>query len=212
MEISGLQQNWKERVQPQCSSITPSSLDPGDELEDQNDQVPPKVQAIQKKQQKNHQDGTKTVRRYHSYTTNFCGLQTLTKHFQSGIKLHKVDPKKAIDRKKPQQRTAKPRYNNGHLPFDHFTRDLKIWRGSVIPAIIDWAGTLEDGFGVNAHPDLPEIVQANWDENFPLTKCDDIVLSVVSKFSSSYPNHAYALIPHYYVGELRHPELAQFDW
>jgi hypothetical protein len=73
-EISGLQKNWKERVQniqPQRSSITPSHQDSGDEFDDPNDQVASKVQAIQKKQQttakvntpgqKNHQDGTKTV-------------------------------------------------------------------------------------------------------------------------------------------------------
>lgn len=72
VEISGLQKNWKERVQPQTSirrsSTTPSHPDSGDEF---NDQAAPKVQAIQKKQQtpakvnmpgqRNHQDGTKTV-------------------------------------------------------------------------------------------------------------------------------------------------------
>ena len=95
----------------------------------------------------------------------------------------------AVDNTKPQQQTAKPRYNNSHLPFNNFTHDLKIWRESVIPAIIDWAGTLEDVFGVNAHPDLPKIVHVYWSKKFPLTECDDVVLSVVSKFSSSYANH-----------------------
>jgi hypothetical protein len=92
-----------------------------------------------------------------------------------------VDPEKIIGKKKPK-RSAKPRYNNRNLPFDNFTRDLNTWRESVLPAIIDWAGTLEDSFGVNSHPDLPDIVQINWNETFPSTECDEVVLSVVSIF------------------------------
>lgn len=82
MEISGLQKNWKKRVQPQTPSTHRSSIttseshgDSGDEFDDQNDEVPvaSKVQVIQKKQQtsakvktpghwqSNHQEGTKTV-------------------------------------------------------------------------------------------------------------------------------------------------------
>jgi hypothetical protein len=81
VEISGLQNNWEEHVQPHVqhqtqphrSSITASHPDSGDEFDDQNDQAAPKVQAIQKnlKQQttakvnmpgqSNHQKGTKTV-------------------------------------------------------------------------------------------------------------------------------------------------------
>ena len=88
-----------------------------------------------------------------------------------------------MDNTKPQRRPAKPRYNNRNLPFENFNPDLKIWRDSVIPAVIDWAGTLEDSFGVNAHPDLPEILHTHWNEKFPLTECDEVVLAVVSKFS-----------------------------
>ena len=90
VEISGLQKNWKERVQPQTStqrsSTTPSHSNSGDEL---NDQAAPNVQVIQKKRQttakvnmpgeRNHQDGTKTV-----LFNSCCGLQTLTKHFSQG--------------------------------------------------------------------------------------------------------------------------------
>ena len=88
-----------------------------------------------------------------------------------------------INKTEPNRRQAKRCYNNRSLPFENFNRDLITWRESVIPPIINWAGTLEDSFGVNAHPDLAEIVHTNWNENFPLTDCDDIVLSVVSKIS-----------------------------
>ncbi|KAF8954729.1 hypothetical protein BDZ97DRAFT_1765811 [Flammula alnicola] len=39
---------------------------------------------------------------------------------------------------------------------------------------------LEDGFGVNAHPDLPFVVQDSWNDEFPAIECNDAVLSVAS--------------------------------
>ncbi|KAF8810925.1 hypothetical protein BYT27DRAFT_7253262 [Phlegmacium glaucopus] len=94
-------------------------------------------------------------------------------------KLQKVNSKNTVD-SKPRWQLAKPHYNNSHFPFENVNHDLQTWHESVIPAIIDWSGTLEDGFGVNAHPDLSEIVQDNWNNKFPSIDCDDAVLSVAS--------------------------------
>ncbi|KAG5649861.1 hypothetical protein H0H81_001745 [Sphagnurus paluster] len=73
-----------------------------------------------------------------------------------GIKLKTADIT-AIKRDASARRSAKLRYNNGHLPFENPTRDLQTWRTDVIPAIIDWVGTLEDPFAANSHPDLPDL-------------------------------------------------------
>ncbi|KAF8804853.1 hypothetical protein BYT27DRAFT_7169757 [Phlegmacium glaucopus] len=187
VEIGGLQKNWKEHVQPQSHStyVKPSTSKKGSQLrtdatgttscsdssnkpefdhaavQHQTSQKTPKTLATTKANvppgQSNHRGGTK----------------------MSGIKLRKVETKNTVD-SKPRRRSAKPRYNNSHLPFKNVNHDLQTWCESIIPAIIDWAGTLEDGFGVNAHPNLSEIIQDNWNDEFPTIECDDAVLSVAS--------------------------------
>ncbi|KAF8811703.1 hypothetical protein BYT27DRAFT_7160606 [Phlegmacium glaucopus] len=78
------------------------------------------------------------------------------------------------------RRPAKPCYKNGHLPFDNPARDLATWRDAVLPSIIDWAGTLEEPFAVNSHPDVQDIVEDNWKEEFPEIPADDAVQAVAS--------------------------------
>ncbi|KAF8799286.1 hypothetical protein BYT27DRAFT_7343021 [Phlegmacium glaucopus] len=51
---------------------------------------------------------------------------------------------------------------------------------AVLPAIIDWAGTLEKPFTVNSHPNLQDIVEDNWKEEFPEIPADDAVQAVAS--------------------------------
>ena len=75
---------------------------------------------------------------------------------------------------------TKPRYKNGHLPFENPTCNLITWHNSVLPPIIDWAGTFAEPFTVNSHPDLQGIVEYNWNEEFPEMPLDDAVQSVVS--------------------------------
>ena len=62
---------------------------------------------------------------------------------------------------------AKPCYKNSHLPFKNPTCNLITWCNSVLPPIIDWAGMLAEPFAVNSHPDLQEIIEYNWNEEFP---------------------------------------------
>jgi hypothetical protein len=82
VENSGLEKNWKDKVQvqPHRSSFT-SRPDSGDEFDQL--QVVPEVQAIQKKQQTSakvnmpgHQEGTNAVLLFIILIS--CSLQTLT--------------------------------------------------------------------------------------------------------------------------------------
>ena len=97
-----------------------------------------------------------------------------------GIKLTTANIS-AVKRNASARRPAKPRYKNGHLPFENPTCDLLTWRDAVLPPIIDWAGTLEEPFAVNSHwhPNLPDVVEDNWKEEFPEIPADDAVQSVV---------------------------------
>jgi hypothetical protein len=96
-----------------------------------------------------------------------------------GIKLKKADIS-AVKRDASARRPAKPRYKNSHLPFKNPTRDLLTWRDAVLPPIIDWAGSLEEPFAINSHPDLPDIVEDCWKEEFPEIPVDEAVQAVVS--------------------------------
>ena len=95
-----------------------------------------------------------------------------------GIKLKTADIA-AVKHDASARRPARPRYKNGHLPFKNPTRDLLTWRDAVLPPIIDWAGTIEDPFSINSHPDLQDVVEYLWDEEFPEIPVDDAVQAVV---------------------------------
>lgn len=97
-----------------------------------------------------------------------------------GIKLKTADIT-AVKRDASARRLAKPRYKNGNLPFENATRDLQTWRDAVLPAIIDWAGTLEEPFAVSSHLDLQDIVEENWNEEFPEIPVDEAVHAVVRR-------------------------------
>jgi len=95
-----------------------------------------------------------------------------------GIKLKTADIA-AVKHDASARHPARPRYKNGHLPFENPTHDLLTWRDAVLPPIIDWAGTIEDPFTVNSHPDLQDVVEYLWDEEFPEIPADDAVQAVV---------------------------------
>ena len=95
-----------------------------------------------------------------------------------GIKLKTVDIA-AVKHDASARRPSRPRYKNSHLPFKNPTRDLLMWRDTVLPAIIDWAGTIDDPFAVNSHPNLQELVKSIWSEEFLEIQADDAVQAVV---------------------------------
>jgi hypothetical protein len=126
-----------------------------------------------------------------------------------GIKLTKADIT-AVKGDASAHRPAKPRYRNAHLPFENQTHDLQIWRNTVIPGIIDWAGTLEEPFGVNSHPDLPDIVEASWKEGFPEIPADSAVQAVVRAENMSFNLIITNVIND--TGQFCDPQLEEFDW
>ena len=95
-----------------------------------------------------------------------------------GIKLKTADIA-AVKHDASARRPSRPCYKNGHLPFENPTGDLLTWRDTVLPAIIDWAGTIDDPFAVNSHPDLQELVESIWSEEFLEIQADDAVQAVV---------------------------------
>ena len=95
-----------------------------------------------------------------------------------GIKLKMADIA-AVKHDASAHRPAQPCYKNGHLPFENPMRDLLTWHDAVLPPIIDWAGTIEDPFTVNSHPNLPEVIEYLWSEEFLEIQADDAVQSVV---------------------------------
>lgn len=102
------------------------------------------------------------------------------------------------------------KFNNAHLPFpsNRTQADLKIWRDSVIPAVVDWAGSLDEPFGANAHPDFKSVVTESWNESFPELEINEAVYYVVSILI--FVN----LLIYLYlnVGWSCSEELAQRDW
>jgi len=97
---------------------------------------------------------------------------------QMGIKLKTADDS-AAKHEASARRPAKPRYTNSHLTFKNAARDLQTWRDAVLPAIIDWAGTLKEPFTASSHPNLLEVVEYIWGEEFPEIPADDAVHAVV---------------------------------
>ncbi|KAF8805296.1 hypothetical protein BYT27DRAFT_7243389 [Phlegmacium glaucopus] len=108
------------------------------------------------------------VRKYHKHGTKSMGIKLKTAEI-SAVK-HQVS----------MHCPAKPCYKNGHLPFDNPACDLATWRNAVLPAIIDWARTLKEPFAVNFHPNLQDIVEDSWNEEFPEIPADDAVQAVAS--------------------------------
>ncbi|KAJ7090704.1 hypothetical protein C8R44DRAFT_420008 [Mycena epipterygia] len=66
------------------------------------------------------------------------------------------------------KRELKPKYNNADLPFPRNSHpaDLKHWQASVLPELLDWAATHDDGFAANSHPQFMEVVTNIWEANF----------------------------------------------
>jgi len=105
-----------------------------------------------------------------------------------GIKLKTVDIA-AVKHDASARRPARPCYKNSHLPFENPMRDLLTWRDAVLPPIIDWAGTIEDPFTVNSHPDLQDVVEYLWDEEFPEIPADDAIQAVVRQICFFFTNY-----------------------
>ena len=105
-----------------------------------------------------------------------------------GIKLKMADIA-AVKHDASAHHPAQPHYKNSHLPFENLMRDLLTWRNAILPPIIDWFGTIKDPFTVNSHPNLQEVVEYLWSEEFLEIQGDDAIQSVVHEatcFFTSY--------------------------
>ena len=65
------------------------------------------------------------------------------------------------------EKPAKSTYVNGDLPFENYRRDLKDWQHKFIPDLCDWAGTIDEPFTANAHPEFTDVVETLWTKYFP---------------------------------------------
>ncbi|KAF8154656.1 hypothetical protein B0H34DRAFT_852391 [Crassisporium funariophilum] len=188
-EIGGLHSNWKQQAQVQptapsaSAAVRPTApplpakshtntvgdgdnLDPTEKVDGRGGEtVVDKDEALLEvvKQSKEASAGAK---RYHKGGTK--GM---------GIKLNTADIS-AVKCGASACRPAKPCYTNNHLPFENAARDLHTWHDAVLPAIIDWARTLKEPFAVSSHPDLPEVVEYLWSEEFPKIPANDAVHAV----------------------------------
>ncbi|KAF8806780.1 hypothetical protein BYT27DRAFT_7338795 [Phlegmacium glaucopus] len=224
-ELGGLRGNWKQRAQvpspfqlPPTTPATstsasarpqapeklstggrdrrPSPGSDGNDLDsddggeigaDEDEEV---LAAVRKSKVK---EASAEVRKYHKHGTKSMGIKLKTAEIS------------AVKNQVSMRRPAKPRYKNSHLPFNNPTRDLATWRDAVLPAIIDWAGMLEEPFTVNSHPDLQDIVEDNWKEEFPEIPADDAIQAVASSaiwnWRSAIGKHALLHLMKFFAAE-----------
>ncbi|KAH7905006.1 hypothetical protein BJ138DRAFT_1183844, partial [Hygrophoropsis aurantiaca] len=86
---------------------------------------------------------------------------------QMGVKIQKMDVNDAVKEAKEPTSRGKPLkgLKASDLPFTDDS-DHKVW-DSLVRALLDWAGTVDDPFGTNEHPDLARRLQELWDHFFP---------------------------------------------
>ncbi|KAH7920026.1 hypothetical protein BV22DRAFT_1050642 [Leucogyrophana mollusca] len=83
---------------------------------------------------------------------------------QMGVVLKKTDVDDAVAQAREHKRSGSKALKSlkaFDLPFTE-DADHKIW-DSFIRALLDWAGTTDDPFGTNEHPELAERLQELWD-------------------------------------------------
>lgn len=101
-----------------------------------------------------------------------------------GITLQaKVEP---VDTSLPvkSEKQLKSTYVNGDLPFENHRRDLKDWQHKFIPGLCDWAGTIDQPFTANAHPDFANVVGRLWASYFPTTGVATDAVHFMVRFST----------------------------
>ncbi|KAF7366228.1 hypothetical protein MVEN_00500000 [Mycena venus] len=56
-----------------------------------------------------------------------------------------------------------------------YANDLKFWQGAVIVEFVSWAGTKDETFAVNSHPDFRDVVTELWNHHFGAYPINDAV-------------------------------------
>ncbi|KAI5990627.1 hypothetical protein EDD15DRAFT_2369701 [Pisolithus albus] len=92
---------------------------------------------------------------------------------QMGLNVSQKDADKAIWAETGRKQRQKP-YRDlkaMELPFRDADKDPRQW-DRLVRALLDWAGTLDEPFGINGRPDIPEKLQQFWDiffEDYKIT-------------------------------------------
>ncbi|KAG2029591.1 hypothetical protein BDR03DRAFT_1018188 [Suillus americanus] len=84
-----------------------------------------------------------------------------------GLRVSKVEVNEAVQEAKSKKSLQER--SKSDLPFTG--ENAKQW-DQLIHALLDWAGTTNDPFGTNKHPDLMERLQELWNEFFEDIKID----------------------------------------
>ncbi|KAJ6474797.1 hypothetical protein C8R45DRAFT_1102947 [Mycena sanguinolenta] len=117
---------------------------------------------------------------------------------QMGITLKKKTLVVDVDGK--PKREAKPRYTNDNLPFpaDSFRTDLKHYQRTVVPDIVDFAGTLATPFTAHNHPQFKPTAEGIWKQYFtsyPFTDAAQYVIArVVGNWRSAISKRAIEVV------------------
>ena len=86
---------------------------------------------------------------------------------QMGIRVIQRDVDEAVAEAASRKQRVKPFRNlkATNLPFQDTDKDPQRW-DNLVHALLDWAGTLEDPFGINGRPDITDTLQTLWNAFF----------------------------------------------
>ena len=86
---------------------------------------------------------------------------------QMGIRVVQRDVDEAVAEAVSRKQRGKPFQNlkATDLPFRDTDKDPQRW-DNLIRALLDWAGTLDDPFGINGRPDITDTLQTLWNAFF----------------------------------------------
>lgn len=152
--------------------MTATGTSSGDELgggEFDNDEPAQSLQAARRSKDNNPKVGNVGSKR----TTATVSVLTseepmLMCHQQMGLCVSKVEVDDAVQEGKESKKSLRER-SKSDLLFKG--ENAKQW-DQLICALLDWAGTTNDPFGMNEHPDLMEQLQELWNKFFEDIKID----------------------------------------
>ena len=95
-------------------------------------------------------------------------------HWQMGLKVSKVNVDKAVEVVEMTKPKPLREVKVTDLPIGDNAHGKSLWE-YLIRLLIDWAGTTDDPFGTNEHPELMPTLQELWKiifEEYPLDVTD----------------------------------------
>ncbi|KAG1720488.1 hypothetical protein EDB19DRAFT_1647056 [Suillus lakei] len=152
--------------------MTATGTSSGDELgggEFDNDEPAQSLQAARRSKDNNPKVGNVGSQRTTATVSALTSQDPMLMcHQQMGLRVSKVEVNDAVQEAKQSKKSLRER-SKSDLPFKG--ENAKQW-DQLIRALLDWAGTTDDPFGTNEHPDLMERLQELWNEYFEDIKID----------------------------------------